>query len=218
MPDAKKVIPQDVEEKLLGYSAVTIPVHVDVDVKHTVVELREAEKILREATVISLGDCTCRKTEGNCDKPVNTCLILNQKVEGTPEWDSSFHEVSVDKALSVLKESHEAGLVHLAFRNKDGEIHEFCSCCDCCCWFLGILKQYDYHHGVAESSHVAQHLPEKCVACGLCVQECSFDAWMPGEDGGKPTLLTNKCFGCGVCVTACPSQAIAFVEREGKSG
>ncbi|MCK5246401.1 hypothetical protein KAR02_05855, partial [Candidatus Bipolaricaulota bacterium] len=40
----------------------TIPIHAEVDVKHTVVELTEAERILREAAAISLGDCHCRKT------------------------------------------------------------------------------------------------------------------------------------------------------------
>jgi len=215
--DERKLTPEEIAEKLDHCTATTIPVHIEIDVTHTVVRLTEAEKILRKATVISLGDCYCRKTKGNCDKPVNTCLVLNQKVEGMKEWDSSFHEVSVDKALSVLKESHEAGLVHLAFRNKDGEINMFCSCCDCCCWFLDKLKQFDYHDGVVESSHIAKHLPDQCVACGLCVQKCPFDAWKAGKDGGKPTLAAEKCFGCGVCVTACPSQAIAFVPREGQS-
>ncbi|MFC2094918.1 ATP-binding protein [Candidatus Bipolaricaulota bacterium] len=213
MADTNKTTPEELAEKLDHYQATTIPVHIDIDVKHTVLELVEAERILRAATLISLGDCNCRKTKKNCDKPVNVCMVLNNPVEESSEWGDSFREVSVEEALEALRVSHEAGLVHLAYRKNNGDISELCSCCECCCWFLGTLKQYDFHDGVVESSHVARHLREECVACGLCVMKCPFDAWVAEEDGAKPTLNEDRCFGCGVCVTACPSNAIAFVER-----
>ena len=213
MSDANKYTPEEVAEKLDHYTATTIPVHIEIDVTHTVVKLTEAETILKAAGSIALGDCACRTEHGNCNNPVHVCIGLNRPIEEIKKENDSFHSATLDEALKALKISHEAGLVHLAFRNKHGEINEFCSCCDCCCWFLGILKQYDYHHGVAESSHVARHLPEECVACGLCVSKCPFDAWLAGESGDKPALQEGKCFGCGVCVTACPSNTIAFVER-----
>lgn len=211
--DERKLTPEKIAETLDHYTATTIPVHIEIDVKQTMVNFPEAESILRTASSIALGDCVCRKEGQNCDNPVHVCIGLNRPIEEIRKENESFHTATVNDALAALKLSHEAGLVHLAFRNKDGDIKEFCSCCDCCCWFLGKLKQFDYHDGVVESSHVAQHLLERCVACGLCVEKCPFDAWIVGEDGGKPTLNTNKCFGCGVCVTACPSQAIAFVPR-----
>jgi Na+-translocating ferredoxin:NAD+ oxidoreductase subunit B len=214
--DERKPTSEEIAEKLNYYTATTIPVHIDIDVKQTVVNLPEAESILRAASSIALGDCVCRKEGQNCDNPVHVCIALNRPLEKVKEDNASFHAATIDEALAALKLSHEAGLVHLAFRNKSGEINEFCSCCVCCCWFLGKLKQFDYHDGVAESSHIAKHLPDQCVACGLCVQKCPFDAWKAGDDGGKPVLMTEKCFGCGVCVTACPSQAIFFVPREGK--
>ena len=218
MSEANGYTPEEIAEKLDYYTATTIPVHIEIDVTHTVVRLTEAETILKAASSIALGDCVCRKEHGNCDNPVHVCIGLNRPIEEIRKENESFHTATLDEALEALKLSHEAGLVHLAFRNKNGEINEFCSCCDCCCWFLDKLKQFDYHDGVVESSHIAKHLPDQCVACGLCVQKCPFDAWTVGEDGGKPTLNTNKCFGCGVCVTACPSQAIAFIPREGQAG
>ena len=218
MSDNGKLTREEMAEKLDHYTAMTIPVHIEIDVKQTIVNLPEAESLLRKASSIALGDCVCRVEAQNCDKPVHVCLALNRPLEEVQQDGASFHAATIDEALEALKLSHEAGLVHLAFRNKDGEINEFCSCCECCCWFLGNLKKYDYHHGVAESSHIAQHLPDQCVACGLCVQKCPFDAWTAGEDGAKPILATEKCFGCGVCVTACPSHAIAFVLREGELG
>jgi len=196
------------------YTATTIPVHIEIDVKQTVLDLSEAEQILRDSTSIALGPCVCRSSEKNCDAPVDTCLSLNSASERTVENEEGFRYVDVDKAIEVLRESHRTGLVHLAFRKPDAEITEFCSCCSCCCWFLKKLKQFDYHSAVIESSHIAQHLPERCVASGTCVEKCPFDAWLPAENGGKPTLDPERCFGCGICVTACPANAIAFLPRD----
>jgi len=145
----RKPSSEEIAEKLNHYTATTIPVHINIDVRQVVVTLPEAEQILSAATSIALGDCVCRSTEKNCDRPVNVCLSLNRPLEEVREDNPSFHAVSVGEALSALKRSHEAGLVHLAFRNKQGEIHEFCSCCECCCWFLAKLKQFDYHDAVA---------------------------------------------------------------------
>lgn len=213
MSTTGKFTPEEIAEKLDHYQATTIPIHIDIDVRHTVVELSKAEALLRGAKTIALGDCVCRSQENSCGRPVNVCLVLNRSEEELARESPSFQYVTVERALEALRTSHEAGLVHLAFRKGDGDITEFCSCCECCCWFLGKLKQFDYHDGVVESSRIARHLPEVCVACGVCIETCPFDAWTAGQDGDKPQLNENKCFGCGVCVTACPANAIAFDER-----
>jgi electron transport complex protein RnfB len=213
VPDSRQATPEKIAETLDHYTATTIPVHIEIDVKQVVVELMEARRLLDGASSIALGDCVCRTDKKNCDRPVHVCIALNRPIEEVRAENASFHPATLEEAMKALKLSHEAGLVHLAFRNKDGDIKEFCSCCDCCCWFLGKLKQFNYHDGVIESSHIAQHLPEKCVACGTCVKRCPFDAWKADDSGGKPSLETEKCFGCGLCVSTCPSQAIAFVPR-----
>ena len=99
MPDAKNYTPEEVAEKLQGYTASTIPVHIDIDVKHTVVDLAEAEKILREA----LNDFRIPKavpgdtkkwaeSELKGDKgealPMDLLQVLkNEKVEGETNHD-----------------------------------------------------------------------------------------------------------------------------------
>lgn len=47
--------PEDVAEAVDRYTAAAIPVHVEVDMKQTVLNLEEAEKILREADSTALG-------------------------------------------------------------------------------------------------------------------------------------------------------------------
>jgi MinD superfamily P-loop ATPase len=47
--------------------------------------------------------------------------------------------------------------------------------------------------------------PDKCTACGLCMELCRFDAV-------KKDFVIDEilCEGCGVCVDFCPEQAIDF--------
>lgn len=47
----------------------------------------------------------------------------------------------------------------------------------------------------------------KCVACGLCKENCRFDA-ISNENGFKADPFA--CEGCGVCTAVCPSGAVAL--------
>jgi NAD-dependent dihydropyrimidine dehydrogenase PreA subunit len=205
--------PEPEAPDLQEYVATTIPVHVEIDVHQTVLNLAEAETILREASSIALGPCACRTEAQRCDAPVNVCLSLNESSIQAVNNEDGFEYVDVETAMDALRASHEAGLVHLAFRKPGAQISEFCSCCSCCCWFLTKLKAFDYHHAVIESSHIARHVPEACTACGTCARVCPFGAWSFSESDSWPVLAADKCFGCGVCVSACPSHAIAFDVR-----
>ena len=63
----------------------------------------------------------------------------------------------------------------------------------------------------------ARIIPERCVACGLCVRLCRFGAVSAGKkpadeagNGEKPVINTLLCEGCKLCVRACPEGAIDF--------
>ena len=47
---------------------------------------------------------------------------------------------------------------------------------------------------------------EKCVGCGLCVNQCQFGAL--NIKNGKASLIKHKCEGCGLCEILCPHGAI----------
>ncbi len=53
--------------------------------------------------------------------------------------------------------------------------------------------------------------PEKCVACGICLEE--FGCPAIGRENGRPVILKN-CAGCGVCAQICPAGAIEEVGQE----
>lgn len=203
---------QDVAEAVGGYTATTIPVHVGIAVNQVVLNLQEAEALLRKAGSIALGPCECRTDDRkHCDAPVDVCLTLDNASKVAAELREGFRAITVDEALAALRRSHDAGLVHLSYRKLGLDATLFCSCCSCCCWFLNTLRRFDYHDAIMESSHVAEHVREHCVGCGLCVTRCPFGAWT--HDSELPTLRPERCFGCGLCVSTCPAGAIAFIPR-----
>jgi MinD superfamily P-loop ATPase len=79
------------------------------------------------------------------------------------------------------------------------------------------------------SGHEAVIDPEKCEACGLCVEVCRFDAVLRGTEAQRhkgtkeagagsagPSAYRIdplRCEGCKLCVVKCPAGAIDFPDR-----
>ena len=58
-----------------------------------------------------------------------------------------------------------------------------------------------------ESGKVAHIDKEICINCGICEQECRFDA-IKSENGEKPEVNPFSCEGCRLCERLCPVDAI----------
>lgn len=55
-----------------------------------------------------------------------------------------------------------------------------------------------------------------CIACGICVKVCPFDA--PSVENNFAKVNIDKCRVCGLCVTKCPTKAITdFIPRRSKA-
>lgn len=54
---------------------------------------------------------------------------------------------------------------------------------------------------------------DKCVACGLCEQSCTYDAVHVSLKERVAVINVDKCYGCGVCTTVCPTRAIYFPQE-----
>ena len=53
--------------------------------------------------------------------------------------------------------------------------------------------------------------PEKCVACGCCIDVCPSEAIYPVEPnyaGSTYAINSSKCVNCGACAADCPAEAI----------
>ena len=48
---------------------------------------------------------------------------------------------------------------------------------------------------------------EKCIKCGLCVEECPLGV-LKLETTGPKEVQPDACFACGHCVAICPKEAI----------
>ncbi|MCD4812474.1 ATP-binding protein [bacterium] len=72
------------------------------------------------------------------------------------------------------------------------------------------IKQEDFSGGGR-----AEVIPEKCSACGKCLEVCRFDAVSfdgPRTSQAERTFRVDpiSCEGCGVCAYYCPEKAIRF--------
>ncbi len=150
------------------------------------------EVFLSTARAIALSPCDCRVKRGNCDGPVEACLSVNPWVAEEMLAHAGWRIVTIEEALDVLRRSHEAGLVHLAYRQRDQEISQICSCCSCCCWSLNALKRFDYHDAIAESAYVATYDPRLCSGCGVrCLRAWGLPTHPCSTEWPAPAATTS---------------------------
>ena len=65
------------------------------------------------------------------------------------------------------------------------------------------------------ADHVTFADPSLCASCKerVCVEMCSAQAIMPGEEGGVPDFDREKCVHCGACVWSCSKANPSDPER-----
>jgi heterodisulfide reductase subunit A len=63
------------------------------------------------------------------------------------------------------------------------------------------------HDEMTQSPLVAQVDPERCSACGICVQICPYSARQIHPIRNIATVNAALCQSCGACVVACPNKA-----------
>lgn len=202
---------EELEEEISSHTAVTIPVNIRIEAQQQIIELSEMTKILKEAKLIALGECFCRKKYQKCDGPLDVCLNLDKEAEEFINKGLA-KKVSLEDALEALRHSHEAGLVHITYTFKGKEKPEvICSCCSCCCHSMSALVRFGMPDAVVESRHIAVNNSETCINCGTCVERCQFIARR--MENGEMIFDSARCFGCGVCVKTCPTRSISLVKR-----
>lgn len=156
---------------------------------------------------IAVIDCPCRKARLAPCKPLDVCLVIGELftqfiLEHHP---GNSRKITKDEAVEILVAEHRRGHVHHAFFKSDlfGRFYAICNCCSCCC---GAIQAW--RNGtpmLASSGYISKVEQELCIACGICVAFCQFEALK--RDGKSILIDEQRCLGCGVCVTKCKQNA-----------
>lgn len=190
-----------------------VPVNIEVEGEHRVLNLDKAKEYLNKAKEICLLDCGCRTAQHHCNAPLNVCMgwdsalrLMEQYKERNPRM------ITMDEAIQTLERTHEAGLVHMAYSLNDDKVNSICSCCSCCCAVLSSTIRFGLSLHMLTSDTISDTESGKCDSCGICVDRCQFGAREIID--GSLRLDPGRCLGCGLCVTKCPTSAIRLVKKE----
>ena len=189
-----------------------VPVNEVIETGMEVRPYESATEIINNARAWGVVECICRTQKAligdPCEHPLEVCMVIGQTpgaFDASPEVRALSHE----EALATLKLAADAGLVHSVSNNQEG-LWYICNCCTCSCGILRGMAEMGIANAVARSPFVNQVDEERCIACGLCLDYCQFDALLL-ED----VVVVDKvrCLGCGICVPVCPEEALVLVRR-----
>ena len=185
--------------------------------------------------------CACRKAqrvrgEGVGDIEGHMCIGVGDIAEFLVESGKDARYITREEALEIIMRAERKGYVH-QITNLDGpnRIVGICNCSPGSCYGLRTSQLFNTPN-MSRSAYRAHVEPEKCVACGKCVEVCPAGAARLGQklcraDGSKVMYPmhdlpddhvwgedkwnrnyrdTNKvnCYDTGTspCKTACPAH------------
>lgn len=187
-----------------------IPVNESIETKSTVAPFEDAVQIIKQAAVIAVADCICRKEKKivgkGCDKPMETCLMFGSMAEYYID-NNLGRKISADEAIAIVKNAQKHGMVTQpgTAQNPAG----MCSCCGDCCAVLLSIKRFPKPSEMVFSNYYAES-NDNCTACGNCIDMCQMEAI---EITDIAHVNTDRCIGCGLCVMACPNEAISLIAK-----
>lgn len=198
---------------------VEISINKNLDVpEEQIIPSQDIEEVINKFDYIAVGHCFCRHfkdlTDDPCkmDGPRENCFTFGKSAHHVVE-NGFGRMVSKDEALKIMREAHDAGLIHKAY-HPHFDIHKdetsVCNCCNCCCGQAGINTPT--RSWVRYISNINQ---DKCIGCETCIEKCQFNA-LEMNDDNKAERINDDCMGCGLCAYYCPENAIIMEERPRK--
>jgi Fe-S-cluster-containing hydrogenase component 2 len=175
------------------------------------------ENVVRKARLIAVAHCPCRiafRMAGKgCDHPTEVCLKFNDMARYVIDKGLG-KEISVEKAMEIVRETEEAGLVHFV-DNAAGDVQHNCNCCGCACWNVGSIRRRKIPRDALMATYFLRTTDETlCTGCGECAGICPVQAVNAEKE--TPVVEADWCIGCGVCATVCPAGAVRIEIRADK--
>ena len=224
-----------------GIGMHVIPVEKAIDGASTSVSVEHLSHWLQKYDKFCTMVCACRKAqrvrgEGVGDIEGYMCIGLGDIAEFLVETGKDAHYITREEAMEIIERAERKGYVHQV-TNLDGpdRIVGICNCSPGSCYGLRTSQLFNTPN-MSRSAYRAHVDPEKCVACGKCVEVCPAGAARLGQklchaDGSKVMYPmhdlpddnvwgedrwdwhyrdTNKinCYDSGTspCKTACPAH------------
>jgi Pyruvate/2-oxoacid:ferredoxin oxidoreductase delta subunit len=96
--------------------------------------------------------------------------------------------ISQEQAAQILEEEDARGHVHHAFFKDAmlGRFYAICNCCACCCGAMN--AHHNGTPMLASSGYIAQINHEECISCWTCEPYCQFGALTISESGCSMVL------------------------------
>lgn len=162
-----------------------IPIQSAIDGESRKASYEEISTYLEENTVFSVSPCSCRTDrevmgEGCGHLKEDMCIQMGHAAEYYIRTGRG-RPITREEAYEILRRAEENGLMH-EIPNTDGpgKTHAICNCCGCGCLSLRTAEMFK-NVDMVRSNYVSEVDPEKCVACGQCVENCPVNALRLGQ-------------------------------------
>ncbi len=179
--------------------------------------LEEALAMVEAASEFVVVPCDCRAIVMACNRPLETCVRLDQGAVLTLERGHG-RRLTRTELKALVVNAHRNGLMHTGDRRwrEHGDLFGFCNCCACDCYPFRASQQLGMQRQWPRSHYRAEHDLDRCEHCGLCVRRCHFAAFyhdgtravVNGKSRKAVLFEPARCWGCGLCATTCPHEAI----------
>ena len=175
-----------------GIGMHVIPVEKAIPANQQSASVEHISHWLNKYDKYSVGACSCRRQqrirgEGTGDLEDDLCIGVGDMADYCVETGKGRY-IDYDEVMEILQRAEDNGYVH-QITNIDGEdkIFAICNCAVGVCNALRTSQLFNTPN-MSRSAYRASVEPEKCVACGRCVEYCPAGAAKLGQK-----LCTKDC-------------------------
>lgn len=162
-----------------------IPIESAIDGNSHAASYEEVSRYLNENDIFTVTDCSCRTDreimgEGCGHLKEDMCIQMGHAAEYYIKTGRG-RQITREEAFEIIRRAEENGLMHqIPNVDGNGKTHAICNCCGCGCLSLRTAEMFK-NNDMVRSNYVASVTPEKCVACGQCVENCPVNALKLGQ-------------------------------------
>ena len=186
-----------------------VPVNVAIEARPQVLAMDDVEKMVQDAEVIAVTNCSCRVIRPVENVPLEVCMQLDKAATYAIDRGTG-RELTKEQAMEMLRMCEEEGLVHCVI-NTQALGYMICNCDNqsCANWPKD-RKQTKIFTAPSRFSAVVDS--DACSACEACIDRCFFDAISMEGTNDTALIAEDNCMGCGLCIVTCPENAITMKE------